>query len=289
MMEKKRLLFSGILILFMVLALTLPVHAQDVASPPGTIEQQQEQEERPTANLSWSFYSKYVWRGYELSADSLVMFPSITISYKGFAMNMWGDMDTSYKGNGSENSDSKWWETDWILTYSNSWKKFNYTLGWIYYDIDPSTFDRASQEVFTTLGFDVLLKPSLSIYREIALPGERWYINLGVSHSFPTIKREIFGFCGEQSLDVGAWISYMSINSSDYDYEAMHDANIWAAYNIPISSYMTVVPSINYSLPMSNNAQTNIRQSSFNATNRGPGANTNSSWVYGGVTLKVAF
>ena len=288
-MEKRRKLFSGILILFMVLALTLPVHAQDVAAPPGTIEQQQEQEERPTANLSWSFYSKYVWRGYELSKDSLVMFPSITISYKGFAMNMWGDMDTSYKGNAGENSDTKWWETDWILTYSNSWKKFNYTLGWIYYDIDPSTYDRASQELFTTLGFDVLLKPSLSIYREIALPGERWYINLGVSHSFPTIKREIFGYCGEQSLDVGAWISYMSINSSDYDYEAMHDGNIWAAYNIPITSYMTVVPSINYSFPLSNTAQTNIRHNTFNYINRGSGSNTNSSWVYGGVTLKVAF
>ena len=250
---------------------------------------QEDKEERPTCNLSWSLYSKYVWRGYELSKDSLVMFPTITVSYKGFSMNMWGDLDTAYKGNPGEDPTNKWWETDWILTYSNSWKKLNYTFGWIYYDIDPSTYQRASQELFTTVGLDVLLKPTLSVYREIALAGERWYINLGVSHSFPTVKREIFGYCGEQSLDVGGWISYMSINSTNYDYEAMHDANIWAAYNIPINSYVTIVPSINYSCPMSNKAQTNIRQSSFNAITRGPDSNTNSSWVYGGVTLKVAF
>ena len=60
---------------------------------------QEDKEERPTCNLSWTFYSKYVWRGYELSKDSLVMFPSITVSYKGFSMNMWGDLDTAYKGN----------------------------------------------------------------------------------------------------------------------------------------------------------------------------------------------
>jgi hypothetical protein len=275
MMKKKRLIFSGILILFMVLALTLPVLAQE----------QEKEEDRPTANLSWSFYSKYVWRGYELSKDSLVMFPTITIAYKGFAMNMWGDLDTSYKGNGSKNSKQQWWETDWTLTYSNSWKKLNYTLGYIYYDTDNGD----NQELFTTLGLDVLLLPTLSVYREIQLSGERWYINLGISHNFPTIKREIFGFCGEQSLDVGGWISYMSINSSDYDYEAMHDGNIWAAYNIPITSYMTVVPSINYSFPLSNTSQTNIRRSNFDYINRGPGSNTNSSWVYGGVTLKLAF
>ena len=275
MMKKKKLIFSGILILFMVLALTLPVLAQE----------QEKEEDRPTANLSWSFYSKYVWRGYELSKDSLVMFPTITIAYKGFAMKMWGDLDTSYKGDGSKDSKQQWWETDWTLTYSNSWKKLNYTLGYIYYDTDNGD----NQELFTTLGLDVLLQPTLSVYREIQLPGERWYINLGISHNFPTIKREIFGFCGEQSLDVGGWISYMSINSSDYDYEAMHDGNIWAAYNIPITSYMTVVPSINYSFPLSNTSQTNIRRSNFDYINRGPGSNTNSSWVYGGVTLKLAF
>jgi hypothetical protein len=227
-----------------------------------------------------------VWRGYELSKDSLVMFPSITVSYKGFSMNMWGDMDTSYKGvpSGADN-EPEWWETDWIFTYSNSIKKFNYTFGWIYYDTDAGN----NQELFTTLGLDVLLKPTLSVYREIELPGERWYINLGISHTFPTVKREVFGFCGEQSLDIGAWISYMSINSTNFDYEAMHDGNIWAAYNIPITSYLTVIPSINYSFPLSNTSQTNIRDACFNRAYDRRDGDSSASYVYGGVTLKLAF
>lgn len=252
---------------------------------------QEDKEERPTCNLSWTLYSKYVWRGYELSKDSLVMFPSITVSYKGFSMNMWGDLDTSYKGNAGEESTNKWWETDWILTYSNSFKKLNYTFGWIYYDIDPSTYTRASQELFTTLGLDVLLKPTLSVYREIALGGERWYINLGVSHTFPIVKREILGFCGEQTLDVGGWISYLTAHHNaskgELDYEGMHDGNIWAAYNIPINNFITVSPSINYSFPLSNRSQRELRHASFDYLEHGKDGD--SHFVYGGVTLKVSF
>jgi hypothetical protein len=162
----------------------------------------------------------------------------------------------------------------------------NYTLGWIYYDVDPGN----NQEMFTTLGLDVLLKPTLSVYREIELPGERWYVNLGLSHSFSLGEREIFGSkCMEHSLDVGAWISYMSINTSDFDYEAMHDGNIWAAYNIPINSYLTISPSINYSFPLSNTSQTNIRDACFNRAYGKRDGDSSASYVYGGVTLKMSF
>jgi hypothetical protein len=286
MMKK---LYTGILVLLMVLTLTLPVIAQMEA--PGAGEMQGVNEERPTANLSWSFYSKYVWRGYELSRNSLVMFPTMTIAYKGFAMNMWGDLDTAYKGKPGDEHTKKWWETDWTLTYSNSWKILNYTLGYIYYDTDK----RNNQELFTTLGLDVLLKPTISIYREIQLPGDRWYVNLGISHNIPTVKKEILGYCGEQSLDIGGWISFMS-RYGDPDapsYRAMHDGNVWAAYNIPLNNFLSIVPSINYSFPLSHQAQKEIGHSSFTAVNdfaqgeRYSGGN--SSFVYGGVTLKLAF
>ena len=286
-MGKKILL--TILLGLMVFSLSGAVLAQEAAL--GTGETQGEKEDRPTAALSWSFYSKYVWRGYELSRNSLVMFPTITVAYKGFAMNMWGDLDTAYKGNPGENTTNKWWETDWTLTYSNSWKRLNYTFGYIYYDTDR----RDNQELFTSLGLDVFLKPTLSIYRGIEHAGDNWYVNLGISHNIPTVKREILGYCGEQSLDIGGWIGFISRFGNNYapSYRAMHDGNIWANYTIPLNSFLTVVPSINYSFPLSHQAQKEIGHSSFTAIDdyaRGEQySGGHSSFVYGGITLKLAF
>ena len=56
------------------------------------------EEEAPSADLSVSLSSKYVWRGYELSKDSVVIQPSLTVGYKGFAANFWGNLDTDQKG-----------------------------------------------------------------------------------------------------------------------------------------------------------------------------------------------
>src|SRR5512139_1690198 len=49
-----------------------------------------------TADLNVSLYSQYIWRGLELSRDSLVIFPTMTIGYKGFAVNLWADLDTNF-------------------------------------------------------------------------------------------------------------------------------------------------------------------------------------------------
>ena len=51
----------------------------------------------------------------------------------------------------------------------------------------------------------------------------------------------------------------------------MHDGNIWAAYNIPLNSFMTISPSINYSFPLSNKAQREIGHASFDAVKILPG------------------
>ncbi|MGC8735258.1 MAG: hypothetical protein ACP5SG_00510 [Dissulfurimicrobium sp.] len=59
-------------------------------------------EERPTVNLSVALMSQYIWRGQELSHDSMVIEPSMTIGYKGFTYNMWGNMDTDRHADSSK-------------------------------------------------------------------------------------------------------------------------------------------------------------------------------------------
>jgi len=59
----------------------------------------QEENERPTLSADVAFLSQYIWRGYELSKDSLVIQPSVTVAYKGFSLNLWGNFDTDvYEG-----------------------------------------------------------------------------------------------------------------------------------------------------------------------------------------------
>ncbi len=257
-MITKKILLTVVLIIFSV-SLASPAIAQDEV-------------EKPTCDFSTTFYSQYIWRGYELSKDSLVIFPSITVSYKGFGFNIWGDFDTNYEGDNTGNNDTEWWETDWVLTYSNSLcltqnMNLDWTVGWIYYDVDGGD----DEEVFVILGLDTLLAPSVSVWRGIEY-GESWYINLSVSHSFPIYKE---GW----SLDIGGWAAYYDIDDADYD--AWHDGNVWLGFTIPVNEWCSLAPSINYTFPLSDDAEDFFDAASFDGDDH--------DWVYGGVAVNISF
>ena len=237
-----------------------------------------------TADLNISLYSQYIWRGYELSRGSVVIFPTMTVGYKGFAVNLWADLDTRFAG--SADKDFKLQETDVTVSYSNWFKgcmpwKVNYTLGWILYDYQPTNgilegqaqnnhfSDTKNQELFGTIGLDTLLKPTLSVYQEIEI-GQAWYISLGLSHSFAVYK--------DWSLDLGGWVSYLTNHSTD-DFSNFHDGNISAGLKIPLNNYLSIKPNIQYSFPLSKDAADQIKGLSFSGHN---------NFVYGGLILDLA-
>jgi len=227
-----------------------------------------------TADLNLSIYSQYIWRGYALSRDSLVFFPSLTVGYKGFAVNVWTDLDTNYYAHTvGDKKRFKLPETDVTVTYSNAFTplKLNYTLGWIYYDTKGSDGNSPykNQEVFLTLGLDTLLKPTFSVYQEIE-KGHAWYFQLGVSHSFAVYK--------DCTLDLAASISYMN-NKSFNNFSDLHDGNVSAGFKIPFNKYLSVKPTVQYSFPLSSAAARDIRNGSF-----GRGDN----FVYGGLIFDLA-
>ena len=90
------------------------------------------EEEAPSAEAAVGFYSKYVWRGFELSDDSIVIQPSLSVAYKGFGANLWANLDTDLYGADTH----KWNETDYTLSYDGAYEKFGYGVGWIYYALD---------------------------------------------------------------------------------------------------------------------------------------------------------
>jgi len=74
------------------------------------------EEDKPTADLTFGAYSQYIWHGFELSKDSLVIQPSMTVAYKGFSANLWGNLDTDQYSDTTDGTNN-WNETDMTLAY----------------------------------------------------------------------------------------------------------------------------------------------------------------------------
>jgi len=304
MVRIKKAVICSVLVFVVLFGFSIGTVA--LAQAPAT---EQEEEAKPTISASYTFYSQYIWRGYELSKDSLVMFPTITISYKGFGLNVWGDYDTHYENTGHK----EWWETDFVFTYSNNlgniprlgsmwdkFKNFNYTIGYIFYDTNGDNVEYTTniyrrgrlvttktyhpgwgdnEEIYAILGYSCFGNPTVSVWRQIE-DGEEWYVNFALSQNFPICPTS---WAKDWSVDVGTWISwdYVEGNYEKAHYSAMHDGNVWVALNIPFKKYFTLSPTIQYSAPLSNNAKQMIEANSFSGDA--------SRFLYGGLVFKVAF
>lgn len=237
-----------------------------------------EDAEKPSADASVSILSKYVWRGYELSNDSIVIQPSITASYMGFGFNLWGNLDTEQDMDLFGNDDVNWNETDMTFSYDNSMGMVSYSLGYIYYALDAAD---DTQEIYAGISLDTILAPTLTIYRDFAkYPG--WYATLGISHSFQLTDTI--------ALDAGAHVSYLSADDEDTladpddpsdAYSDFHDGQISLSISIPVTDYLSVTPELYYSFPLSSAASDIIEA--------GSASGDDDSFIYGGITLSMSF
>ena len=220
------------------------------------------EEEKPSADASVAFLSKYVWRGWELSDDSIVIQPSMSVAYKGFGMNLWGNLDTDYFAT----NDAKYNETDITLSYDGAYEKLGYGIGYIYYALD-ATDD--TQEIYGTLSYDMLLSPTLTIYYDVDTFSGLYYVTFGISHSFAIGENN--------SLDLGALVSYMD---DDEDYDDFHNGVLSASMTFPLGKYFSLTPEVNYSFALSDDAEDYIKAGS---------ADDDDNYFYGGATLSFAF
>ena len=265
----RRFLTVGIALILIFFTIT-PVMAEDG--------------ERPTADLSIAVLSQYIWRGQELSKDSVVIQPSMTIGYKGFSANLWGNTDTDpYTASDEEDEDNNWNETDFTLSYGKSFGILGVEGGYIYYGLEDGCDD--SQELFLSLGLDTLLSPSLTVYKDIdSYP--HWYFLLGISHSF-TITEKV-------ALELSASVSYLKSEDEDEypeisgsgletndKFDDFHDGVISASLPVPVGEYFTVTPTVSYTFPLSGNAGDEMEWRSKNGDD--------DSFVYGGVIVSMAF
>lgn len=242
------------------------------------------EEEKPSADLSVAVLSDYIWRGQELSRDSIVIQPSMTISYTGFSTNLWANLDTDpYTSTPGADNPSNWNETDFTLSYIKGFGHLNVEGGYIYYGLDGAD---DSQEVFLKLGLDTLLSPTLTVYREMdSYP--HWYFLFGISHSLEITEAV--------SLELSASASYLkSEDAGDYPeiddsgastgdkFNNFHDGIVSVSLPIPVAKYVTITPLLAYVFPISDDASDEMK---FLRSQRGE----DNDYIYGGVSVNLAF
>ncbi|MEW6333613.1 MAG: hypothetical protein AB1558_05045 [Thermodesulfobacteriota bacterium] len=252
------------------------------------------EEEKPIGDFATAVLNQYVWRGYELSRDSVVVQPSITIGYKGFSANVWGSLDTKPYSSTGESYPGAWNETDLTLSYSTTLGLFNVGGGYIYYSLASLNRDASdrndSQELFAAVSLNTLLSPTLTVHREID-HYRNWYFLLGISHVFELNKR--------LSLKLAASAGYLLSTDADtypkFDGSAsatrekfsnFHEGTLSASLPIKATDRITITPTLSYIFPLTGDARDEMKGLGLKG---GAPSERDSSFIVGGVMLSVRF
>jgi len=291
-------IITAALLLLMIAILPATIRAEEqkpAASEQKPVEQKQE-EDKVTGQIDLSVLSAYIWRGQELSRDSVVMQPAVTASYKGFSLNVWGNLDTRPYSAADEKYSSNYTETDLTLSYSYKFGILQMGAGYIYYALAApyagGTDPLDSQELFVTLGLDTILSPTVTVYKEID-HYHQWYFLLGVSHTFALHEKIGLKLAASASYllatdDNSYYIKYDSDSLPTTDkYNNFHDGIVSISLPIAVYKTLSVTPTISYSFPLCDDARYEMR--AYGKRGAANPSDRDSAYLYGGITISFAF
>ena len=267
------------------------------------------EEEKPTGDVSVAVLSQYFWRGYELSRNSIVVQPSITIAYKGFSANLWGNLDTKpyFGGVGTDAGySSQFNETDWTLSYTKTMGIVSAGVGYIYYSLasfNKDGPDRAdAQELFATISLNTLFSPTLTVYKEVS-HYRNWYALFGLSHIIELNKMFSLKLAASASYLLSTYADSTLFNAgagyggypkfdgnalaTNDQFKNIHDGSLTASLPVKTNSYVTITPMVSYIFPLSGDARDEMKGQGFKGTLT-PG-DRESSFLVGGVTASFTF
>ncbi len=256
---------------------------------------QKQQEDKLTGEIAASVLSAYIWRGQEMTRDSVVIEPSITANYKGFTATLWGNLDTRPYDAGDGRHSSTWSETDLILSYAHEFGPVKAGAGYIYYGLagmKPLGVDLLdAQELFVSLGLDTILAPTLTVYKEID-HYHQWYATLGVSHTFALHERVGLKLAAQASYlkseDATTYPKFDSDSVATTDkFNNFHDGVVTISLPVAVTGNLTITPTASCVFPLSEDAKYEMRARGLKGT-ANP-SDRDSYYVYGGVTLSLTF
>ena len=241
--------------------------------------EQKGEEPKITGSISTGIFNRYIFRGYEFGSKSAVIQPAVSVSYKGFSVSFWGNIDSDEHGTQSFVPDrpgkKSFNETDVTLSYTFAIDKLSLVGGYIYY---ATKYAAETEELFISASYDIITKPTLAIYRDIAsYPGT--YINFSLSHSEKVYK--------DITLDLGASAGYFAGDDDAFKtevgtgkkYRAFHDGMVKAGFTVPIAKNVSVQPVAQYWFPLSDKA----KRHGYN-----PNGHLDETFVYG-INLTYSF
>ncbi|NPA49238.1 MAG: hypothetical protein GXO20_04595 [Thermodesulfobacteria bacterium] len=235
-------------------------------------------EEKPQADYTVDVLSQYVWRGFALSDDSVVIEPSMTVSYLGFYVNFWGNYDTDQDTNG----EAKWNETDFTFgyTYDELPYGLSLNLGGIYYALDGT---KDSFEIFAGLSGTCPrtgITLGATVYREVShYPG--WWIVLGAGRDFalPYAGSNLNLSLEAVYLDSQDEGAYPDPDDNDEFSDWLY-LKLGAEVTIPLGEYFSLTPKVYYSFSLTDDADDLIESISWD---------NHHDHFYGGVSLSFSF
>jgi hypothetical protein len=283
----------GIFALVALLSSGQSVWAQEkegTAAEPAAVK-----EDKPTASVGVDLLSQYVWRGFALSRRSAVLQPSLTVGYRGFSLNVWGNFDASENAPAAitDRKGAKWNETDLTLGYTRDLyqgdllKTLTLNLGAIYYAYDGTIYPQGdSLEIYYGLAADFgLAKLTLTGNSEVMHYPGTW-LTVGVSRVFELPWYQTTLELGNNFVFLFSrdWAAFPAKpQSRPADTKAFSGplaGQVYATLNIPVHQYVTVSPKVGFWYGLGGDATELLRWGSWDAKQ---------NHVYGGVNVTFAF
>jgi hypothetical protein len=214
--------------------------------------------EKPTWNLGVDILSQYVFRGIALSRDSAVFQPSFTGSYKGFAFNVWSNIDTNERNPFALRNTKRgatWNEVDLTFSYSREvYTNLTLTGGLIYYILSSNNSAFNSLELYG--GFDYKLpwfNFGFAAFREVAhFPGTylQWYVHraIDIPYLIEGMNLDLWAsWSAEFSNDKAAFPVFDSAGNLENEfYQSLNAGHLMVTLNIPIGKHVVFAPKVMY-------------------------------------------
>lgn len=225
-----------------------------------------------SASFGMDVMSQYIWRGVQVSDDSMALQPSITATYGPVSANLWASFDMETDVN---------LETDYTLSYARSIDKISLDVGAIYYAFGPSIGDTG--EVYVSAGYDVLLSPTVTYYQAVDKNIGGAFAVASIGYDVELSNDLVVSLGASASLNLDHPVMGRDINGETF--MGLYNAEVSAStsFALPFDENISITPMIAYSFALSDDADDAI-----SAFDEG-GAGGESSIFYGGVGISVGF